>query len=84
MLPLLKRPDPMLQVWGHVRSIGEGCNEGALAPVVRGFGGADFVGESGGCGFDASSGLESFGLAFMGSYLPSATANVPDDEPSTN
>ena len=51
VLPLLKRPDPMLQVCGHVRSIGERCNEGALAPVVRG---AVFVGESGGGGFDPS------------------------------
>jgi len=53
VLPLLKRPDPMLQVCGHVRSIGERCNEGALAPVVQA---AVFVGESGGGGFDPSRG----------------------------
>jgi hypothetical protein len=28
--------------------------------------------------------LESLGLAFMTSNFPSATANVPDDEPSIN
>lgn len=54
VLPLLKRPDPMLQVCGHVRSIGERCNEGALAPVVRGGAGAGFVGESSTGGFDVS------------------------------
>lgn len=37
-----------------MRSIGEKCNESALAPVVRGGTGAGFVGESGGGGFDAS------------------------------
>ena len=32
---------------------------------------------------ERTSALESFGLAFITSYLPS-TANVPDDEPSMN
>ena len=31
-----------------------------------------------------TSGLDAFGLAFMGSYFPSATAKAPDDEPSMN
>jgi hypothetical protein len=44
----------MLQVSGQVRSIGERCNESALAPVVRGGAGPGFVEESGGGGFDAS------------------------------
>jgi hypothetical protein len=31
-----------------------------------------------------TSGFGGFGLAFMASYFPSATASVPDDDPSTN
>ena len=54
MLPLLKRPEPMSQVCGHVRSIGERCNEAALAPVVREGAGSGFVEESGAGGFDVS------------------------------
>lgn len=44
----------MLQVSGHVRSIGERCSESALAPVMREGAGAGFVGEGGGGGFDPS------------------------------
>ena len=54
VLPLLKTPDPTLQVCGHVRSIGEGCNDGALAPAVRGGTGAGFVGGGDGAIFSVS------------------------------
>jgi len=33
---------------------------------------------------ERTSALESFGLAFMTSYFPSAIANAPEDEPSIN
>jgi hypothetical protein len=54
-----------------------GYKDLTLAPVRRDAAVAT-IGD--GCGGS----LESFGLAFMTSYFPSTTANVPDEEPSMN